>query len=173
MSDTGWYIKAIEFVHTHWLMSGYGNGKFGPNDNLTRAQFAQILYNQTGRPGTANSRFNDVKIGQWYTKAVNWAASQGIVCGYGNGKFGPDDPITRQDLALMLWRYDGSPEPRNCELDFMDAGSTSKYAWKALCWANEDGIISGKPGKVLDPKGRATRAEVAQMIKNHLSKQRE
>ncbi len=173
VSDTGWYIKAIEFVHTHGLMSGYGNGKFGPNDNLTRAQFAQILYNQTGRPDTANSRFNDVKIGQWYTEAVNWAASQGIVCGYGNGKFGPDDPITRQDLALMLWRYDGSPEPRNCKLDFMDAGSTSKYAWKSLCWANENCIISGKPGKVLDPKGRATRAEVAQIIKNHLSKQRE
>lgn len=170
VSNMGWYIKAIEFVCTQRLMSGYGNGKFGPNDNLTRAQFAQILYYKEGKPDTGNSRFSDVKPGQWYTKSVNWAASQSTVYGYGNGEFGPNDPITRQDLAVMLWRYDGSPEPTRDELDFTDVGKASKYAWTALCWANETGIINGKPGKKLDTKGWATRAEAAQMLKNYLSK---
>ncbi len=163
VSDTGWYIKAVEFVCKNGLMSGYANGRFGPNDSLTRAQFAQIIYNNEGRPKSGSGRFSDVTTG-WYANAVNWAAAEGIVAGVGGGKFAPDLPITRQDLAVMLWRYAGSPEPRKSELDFSDTGKVSTYAWKALCWAHESGIVSGKGNGVLDPRGNATRAEVAQMV---------
>lgn len=170
VSDTGWYIKAIEYVCTNGLMNGYSNGKFGPNDTLTRAQFAQIIYNKEGRPQADSGNFTDVTIG-WYADAVNWAAAEGIVAGVGGGKFAPDLPITRQDLAVMLWRYAGNPEPRKNELDFSDAGKVSGYAQEALCWANENGIVNGKGGGILDPRGLATRAQAAQMLKNYIEGQ--
>ena len=169
VSNTGWYIKAVEFVCKNGLMAGYVNGKFGPNDSMTRAQFAQIIYNKAGRPQAGSGVFSDVTTG-WYASAVNWAAAEGIVTGVGGGRFAPDRPITRQDLAVMLWRYAGSPEPHKNELDFKDAGKASTYAWKALCWANENGIVSGKGNGILDPKGKATRAEAAQMLMNYSDK---
>lgn len=167
VSDTGWYIEAVEFVTTMDLMNGYNNGKFGPNDTITRAQFAQIVYNKEGCPDTDGAMFSDVTDG-WYADAVNWAAANGIVTGVGGGKFAPDLAITRQDLAVMLWRYAGMPEPVQNDLDFTDAGKSSSYAWQALCWANENGILNGKGGGLLDPKGEATRAETAQILMNYL-----
>ena len=172
MSNTDWYIKAVEYVCTNGLMAGYENGKFGPNDTLSRAQLAQIIYNKEGRPKADSGRFSDVTTA-WYANAVNWAAAEGIVAGVGDGKFAPDQPISRQDLAVMLWRYAGSPDPRKNELDFSDAGKVSEYAWKALCWANENGIVNGKGNRVLDPKGKATRAEAAQMLKNYIEDQKD
>ncbi|WP_300685227.1 S-layer homology domain-containing protein, partial [Acutalibacter sp. 1XD8-36] len=164
-----WYHEAVDYVLRNNLMSGYGNGRFGPDDNLSRAQLAQILYNKEGRPQADRGVFTDVTTG-WYASAVNWAAAQGIVAGVGGGRFAPDQPITRQDLAVMLWRYAGSPEPRKNELDFSDAGKVSTYAWRALCWANENGIVSGKGNGILDPRGKATRAEAAAMLMRYLSK---
>ncbi|RKJ41823.1 S-layer homology domain-containing protein [Acutalibacter sp. 1XD8-33] len=169
VSDTEWYIEAIEFVCKQGLMAGYANGKFGPNDSLSRAQFAQLLYNKEGRPsGSVTGKFTDVAPEQWYAGAISWAASKGIVGGYGNGKFGPNDPITREQLAAMLWRYAGSPEPANTTLEYKDADKASSYARQALCWATEKGIVGGKPGKILDPKGEATRAEAAQMVMKYI-----
>ncbi len=167
VKDSEWYIKAVEFVYTNGLMSGYANGRFGPNDTLTRAQFAQIIYNKEGRPQAEGGKFSDVTTG-WYADAVNWAAAEGIVAGIGGGKFAPDRPITRQDLAVMLWRYAGRSEPGKNELDFNDSDRVSGYAWKALCWASENGIVSGRGNGVLDPKGNATRAEAAQMVMKYL-----
>ena len=167
VKDSEWYIKAVEFVCTNGLMSGYANGRFGPNDTLTRAQFAQIIYNKESRPQAEGGKFSDVTTG-WYADAVNWAAAEGIVAGIGGGKFAPDRPITRQDLAVMLWRYAGKPEPGKNELDFEDSNRVSGYAWKALCWASENGIVSGRGNGVLDPKGNATRAEAAQMAMKYL-----
>lgn len=170
VNDNKWYIEAIEFVCTNGLMAGYSNGKFGPDDIITRAQFAQIIYNKEGKPEGGSSVFTDVTTG-WYAAAVNWAASKDIVAGIGGGKFAPGQSITRQDLATMLWRYAGSPEPKKNELNFSDAGQVSKYAWKALCWATENGIVNGKGNGTLDPKGKATRAEAAQMLMNYIKKQ--
>lgn len=99
---------------------------------------------------------------------MSWAAGKGVVSGYSNGRFGPGDPITREQLAAMLWRYAGSPEP-DAELGFTGAGKTSKYASNALRWAVKHGIISGKPGNLLDPKGFATRTETAMIVKNYLT----
>lgn len=87
------------------LMDGYGDGRFGPEDVLTRAQFCQIVYNLEGRPAAGGSPFTDVAEGAWYCGAVAWAAGEGIVDGYGNGRFGPEDPITREQLAAILCRW--------------------------------------------------------------------
>lgn len=149
-------------------MNGYSDGSFGPNDHLTRAQLAQILYNKENRPAVgAAGRFSDVSRGAWYAKAVNWAADQGIVTGYSGGRFGPEDNITREQLAVMLWRYAGEPAPSGSALPFPDANQVSGYAREALRWATENHIVNGSGGRLL-PKGLSTRAEVAQMLKNYL-----
>ncbi len=168
--DTGaWYHEAVDYVLQNGLMGGYGNGRFGPDNILTRAQFAQILYNREGRPAvTGGEVFTDVSSGAWCAGAVAWAAEHGVVSGYGGGLFGPDDPITREQLAVMLWRYAGSPAASGGELRFHDADQIEAHARDAMCWAVENGVMSGRGGGVLDPKGLATRAQAAQMLKNFL-----
>ena len=171
--DTGtWYHEAVDYAIRKGLLTGYGNGTFNPNGNLSRAQLAQILYNMEGRPRVkAGSGFVDVAPDSWYAGAVTWAAAQGIVGGYGNGRFGPNDSITREQLAVMLWRYNKEPAATDRELHFSDADRARGYALEALRWAAENGVISGKGGGVLDPSGTATRAETAQMLKNFLENQ--
>lgn len=165
-----WYHEAVDYVLRNNLMGGYGNGLFGPNNTLTRAQFAQILYNKEGRPAVTGGSFTDVAPGAWCAPAITWAAAQGIVGGYADGRFGPNDNITREQLAVMLWRYAGSPAATEKDLHFTDADKIGAYARDALRWAVENGIMSGKDGGILDPKGLATRAQTAQMLKNSFSK---
>ena len=167
-----WYHEAVDYVLRNGLMGGYGGGRFGPNDYLSRAQFAQILFNKEGRPGVNYLMdFSDVTGEAWFAEAVRWAAAMGIVGGYGNGKFGPNDPITREQLAVMLWRYAGSPAATNKELHFADADEASGYALDALRWAVENGILNGYGDGRLNPVGLATRAQVAQMLKNFMEGQ--
>lgn len=169
VAESAWYYSAVRFVNKNALMGGYGNGLFGVNDNLSRAQLAQVLYNKEGRPfANVGNNFTDVDTTVWYSDAVTWAAVQGIVSGYGNGKFGPNDPITREQLAVMLWRYSGSPSATKKELNFSDADEASGYALNALCWTVENGIINGYGNGRLGPKELATRALVAQMLMNYL-----
>ena len=172
VSESDWYYEAVQFVQADGLMNGYGSGNFAPNARLSRAQLAQILFNKEGRPG-ANYllTFPDVAGEVWYTEAIRWAASQGIVGGYGNGTFGPDDPITREQLAVMLWRYSGSPAATNKELHFIDEGEISGFALEALRWAVENGILNGYNDGRLGPQGQATRAQAAQMLKNFIESQ--
>ena len=174
-SDLGsvgtWYHEAVDYVLRNGLMNGYSSGTFGPNDNLSRAQFAQILFNKEGRPVVNYLlQYSDVANGAWYTEAIRWATSQGVVGGYGNGMFGPNDNITREQLAVMLWRYAGSPAATDKELHFTDADKASGYALEALRWAVENGIINGYGDGRLGPQGLATRGQVAQMLKNFLGK---
>ena len=122
-----------------------------------------------GRPSAGGgNRFTDVLSGVWYTNTVTWAAAQGIVSGYGDGRFGPNDNITREQLAVMLWRYAGSPSAAEKELHFTDVDKVSGYALEALLWAAENGIINGYGNGQLDPQGSATRAQAAQMLMNFL-----
>ena len=151
-------------------MNGYPNGQFGPNDNISRAEFAQIIYNKAGRPDAGTSMFTDVKAGQWYANAVTWAAQQKVVSGIGNDQFAPNRDISREELATMLWRYAGNPKPVNATLNFKDAGKVSTFAKEAMLWAKENKIVNGKGNGILDPKGKATRAETAQMLMNYLKK---
>lgn len=144
--------------------------QFAPDANLSRAQLAQILYNKEGTPAVSGgSPFTDVATGTWYTNAVAWASADGIVGGYGDGRFGPNDNIIREQLVVMLWRYVEEPVA-SVELTFSDASQISSFARPAICWAVENSILNGKGGNILDPKGFATRAEIAQMLKNYLDK---
>ena len=165
-----WYHDGVHFCLDNGMMAGYGNGLFGPNDQLSRAMLVQILYNLAGQPAVpGGSAFADVAEGAWYADAVTWAASQGIVGGYGGGLFGPEDDITREQLATILYRYaqakgyDVSVGEDTNILSYTDALETSEYAIPAMQWACGAGIIQGNGG-YLNPQGDATRAEIATML---------
>lgn len=166
-----WAMDAVAFVSAHELFSGTSANGFSPDLPMTRGMLAQVLHNLENNPGRPFAgTFSDVSTDAWYSEAVAWAAERGIVSGYGNGLFGPGDNITREQLAVMLWRYAGEPAATNKELHFHDADEVSGYALDALRWAVENGIINGKGGGILDPQGQATRAQVAQMLMNYLKK---
>lgn len=163
-----WYHDAVDYVLDKGIMDGFANGRFNPDDTLTRAQLAQILYNAQGKPYVGTPcPFADAS-GTWYADAVRWACARGIVNGYGNGTFGGNDPITREQLAVMLWRYAGSPATASIGVYFNDAGEVSGYALDAVRWAVKNGILNGDGLGQLDPKGMATRAQAAQMLKNFM-----
>ena len=160
-----WYYDAVTFVYENGLMQGTSATRFSPDSSLTRAMLAQILYNRAGKPAVKDkSAFTDVANDAWYADAIIWAYGEGIVSGVGGGKFAPDASITREQLAAMLYRAAGSPEVQETTLTFNDASKVSSYAKSAICWAVEEGIVTGKGGNRLDPTGTATRAEVAQML---------
>ncbi len=165
-ADThAWYHDGVHFCIENNLMIGYGDDIFAPNDTLSRAMLAQILYNKTGRPTAPEAApFGDVPEGLWYAPAVAWGAENGIVEGYGNGKFGPADPVTREQLAAMLWRYAGRPESGESLARFPDSGKISPWAVEALRWAVEQGIVEGRDTGVLAPAATASRAEAAAMV---------
>lgn len=169
---TAWYAGAVHYVTEKELMSGTGDGKFSPDAPMTRAMLASVLYRSEGQPPVVDiGAFSDVQ-GNWYASAANWAAASGIVSGYGNGYgngcFGGDDSVTRQDMATILWRYAGSPASTSSR-DFADEVSIASYAATTVDWARANGIISGKGGNRFDPRGLATRAEVATVMKNYLT----
>ena len=170
VDTSAWYHEAVDYVLVNGLMSGYGKGVFGPNDHLSRAQLCQILYNKEGQPAaTGGSAFTDVANGAWYFDAVTWAAENGIVGGYGNGLFGSEDNITREQLAAILYRYaqakgyDVSVGEDTNILSYTDTLEISEYAIPAMQWACGAGIIQGNGG-YLNPQGDATRAEIATML---------
>ena len=165
-----WYEDAVGYVYRHDLMTGYSDNLFGPANNLTRAQLCQIVYNMEGQPAaTGSSAFTDVADGAWYADAVTWAASQGVVDGYGGGLFGPEDNITREQLAAILYRYaqakgyDVSIGEDTNILSYDDALDVSEWAIPAMQWAYGAGIVQGD-GSSLNPQGEATRAQTAAML---------
>jgi uncharacterized repeat protein (TIGR02543 family) len=158
-----WYHEYVDYVLENGIMNGYNSTTFGPNNTLTRAELAQILYNQAGQPAvTGETTFTDVN--GWYKTAVIWAAQQGLVEGYEDGTFKPTKAITRQELATILWRAAGKPASTGDLSSYQDAASVSAYAKEALQWATANGIVSGKENNTLDPKGNAKRCEAAKMI---------
>lgn len=174
LNTSEWYHDAIHYCVDNVIMGGTGSSKFYPRRNTTRAELAVSLYNHEGRPPVAGSgllpnTYSDVKAGEWHYQAIEWATKEGILAGYGNGKFRPNQSVTREQLVAIIWRHAGSPKPRSTTLRFYDAGSVSGYAWEAMCWATEQGILQGRSSGYLVPKGTATRAEVAQMLKNYLN----
>ena len=152
-------------------MTGIDGTHFAPNQKLARAQFALILYRLNDSPEVdGKSPFKDVAEGDWYTDAVIWANKKGIITGYTDtGLFGPGDNITREQMAVMMYRYAQYKEydmNKTAKLDsFKDADKVNDFAKKAMEWAVGNGIISGKDnGTVLDPQGNATRAECATIM---------
>lgn len=169
---TEWYHNAVLYVSEQGMMAG-NNGYFSPNDRLTRGMMAQILYNIEKTPSTGTAAFPDVSSSDWFANAAAWASAQGFMSGYSNGSFGPNDPITREQLAAILFRYSstkGYNVSASAELStFPDHVATSDWAVSAMRWAVGTGLLSGKTGVAgtrLDPTGTATRAEVAQILMN-------
>ena len=164
-----WAADAVAFTSARELFNGTAPGQFSPDAPMSRGMLAVVLHNLENNPAQAfTGAFTDVDSSQWYAEGVFWAAAQGIIGGYGNGIFGPNDNITREQLAVMLWRYAGSPASTERELHFVDAHKAGDWAKDALLWAAEKGILNGKGGGILDPGGYATRAETAQMLKNFI-----
>ncbi len=166
-----WYEDAVQFTVDRGLFNGMTPTIFGPENPMTRGMLATVLYRLEKEPGTTvTGLFSDVAGGEYYARAIAWAAFQGVVGGYGNGLFGPNDDITREQLAVMLWRYSGSPAATHKELHFADVDQTSDWAIEAMRWAVENGIINGHNDGRLDPQGQATRAQVAAMLMRYLNK---
>ena len=171
VSPAAWYYEAVKFVNLGNLMDGVGDGKFAPDTHLTRAMLAQILYNHAGSPSVSKDShlFVDVPDGIWYADAVSWAASSGIVNGYGGGLFGPENLVTREQMTVMLWRCSGSPEAADISLPFSDSHQISDYARGAISWAHVNGLVVGDGSGLLAPNGQVTRAQAAQILTNYLS----
>lgn len=169
VDEDAWYADAVRYVYEHDLMAGYGGDLFGPNDELSRAQFCQIIYNMEGQPAvTGSSAFTDVADGAWYANVVTWAAENGIVVGYGGGLFGPEDNITREQFAAILYRYaqaKGYGTTASFDLSaYGDVSDVSAWAISAMQWACGKDIIKGTSPTTLAPQGTATRAQAATML---------
>lgn len=167
-----WYSQSVDFAASRDLMSGGGSGKFAPNTALSRGMLAAILHNLENNPAAnVTGDFQDIQEDSWYANAVYWAAEEGILSGYSNGMLRPNENITREQLAVMLYRYMGSPKTSSAVKGFSDMDQISGYAREALSWAVDNGIMSGRDTGKLDPKGQATRAETAAMLMRFINLQ--
>ena len=163
--DAGsWYADAVEYVRDNGLMSGTTATTFEPGGTTTRAMLAQILYREAGSPAVSgNDTFTDTQEGAWYADAVLWATQAGVISGYGDGRFGPNDPVSREQIAVILWRYAGSPAAQG--EDFADEASISTWAADAVDWARSAGLMTGQEGNRFAPQASATRAETAVILR--------
>lgn len=168
---SAWYYDGVAYVYQHGLMAGTSATTFGPDVTTTRGMIATILWRLEGSPVVNYAMdYTDVAQGQWYSEAIRWAASEGIVSGYGDGRFGPDDIITREQMAAMLYRYaqykgyDVSVGEDTNILSYTDFEDLSEYAIPAMQWAVGAGIISGTSESTLGPRGNASRAQVAVIL---------
>ncbi len=166
--EDAWYREAVEYVHRNGLMKGVTDRAFAPDDSLTRGMLVTILHRLEDEPASPASGFADVKSGAWYAEAVHWAAANGIVGGYGDGRFAPNDAITREQLAAILYRYaryKGCDVTGSADLTgFSDVSDISGYAMGAMSWANAMGLVNGTGAATLMPGGLAARGQVAAIL---------
>lgn len=170
ISPDAWYYEGVSFCLEHGLMDGYDDGFFHPNDLTTRAMVVQILWNLEGNPVVETDvSLNDVSAGQWFYPAICWAASVGIVDGYGNGNFGPNDNVLREQLVTIMWRFAKykSAYISDARADlraFEDGDAVSGYAASAMEWACVAGVVEGTSSTTISPADCATRAQMATII---------
>ena len=170
LDPSGWYRQYVEYMLEKGYMNGMSESTFAPNGNVTRAQLVTILYRIAGSPRTTGMKnpFEDVKAGTWYTNAVIWAAENGIVNGVTATTFAPNNNITREQLATILYRYHGGLKTPNNHLGgFKDRDTISAYAKDAMNWAVGKGILNGSNG-LLTPSASATRVQTAAMLTRYL-----
>ena len=175
VSEKDWFYSDVMFVYENGLMLGTSKTLFSPHGTATRGMMATILWRMEGSPAPkGKNSFTDVEAGKWYADAITWTAENGIFAGYGKDKFGPDDPITREQLAAIFYRYadyKGYDLTVKGNLDkFKDADKITDYAETAMGWAVGSGLMKGKSGNLLDPQGTATRAEIAAMLHRFIEK---
>ena len=166
--ESSWFGNDVKYVVDKSLMNGTSTHYFDPNSTTTRAQAVMILYRLAGSPSVSGRSFYDVSNSDWFYKAVEWASQKGIVSGYGNGYFGPNDRLNRQQLATVLYRYAQFKKYKtvvNGDIySYSDGWAVSSYARDAMGWAIGKGLISGTDGNRLDPSGSATRAQLATIL---------
>ena len=175
VKEGDWFYEAAQFAQENGLMLGTGGGKFSPHATTTRGMVVAILYRMFGSPAVAGTNsFGDVKAGQYYFDAVTWASNNKLVSGYLSGDFGPNDSITREQLAVILMNYaklKGYDVSAKVDLSkFRDVSSVSEWAHDALTWANALGLIQGIGGDMLNPGGNAERCQVAAILQRFIEK---
>lgn len=169
VTEKDWFLDYVQYAYDEGIMSGKSATTFGPNESINRAEFATVLYNYEKRPNIEYAKtFKDVAQGTWYSAPVLWAYNKKIVSGYPDGRYGVFDPITREQMALMLYKYSqmngfDTTFKSTAINTFGDKGKVSSWAVDAMNWAVSKNIISGK-GANLDPAGKATRGECATMM---------
>ena len=168
VDTTQWYHEGVDYVIANGMMNGTGANLFEPNATTTRGMIVTILYRLEKEPAAGTSPFTDVDAGQWYAKAVAWAAANGVVNGTSPTTFNPNDPITREQMAAILYRYasfKGYDVTQKADLaGFTDVAQISDYAKDPMAWANKEGLIGGVSATTLQPQGSATRAQVATIL---------
>lgn len=170
LDRNGWYHEYVDWVLKNGVMNGVGSGLFEPNGETTRAMLVMVLYRMAGAPDMAGreSSFTDVSADSWYGAAVIWASENGIVNGVGGGLFDPDASLTREQMAMMLYRfagYLGSNTEKRADLSaYGDADAVSAFAQDAMAWAVAEGLVNGRSAAELAPKAGATRAELATIL---------
>ena len=175
ISEKDWFYGDVMFVYENGLMLGTSKTLFSPHGTAMRGMMATILWRMEGSPvPKGKNSFTDVEAGKWYADAITWTTENGIFAGYGKDKFFPDDPITREQLAAIFYRYadyKGYDLTVKGDLDkFKDADKITDYAKTAMQWAVGSGLVKGKSGNLLDPQGTATRAEIAAMLHRFIEK---
>ena len=175
ISEKDWFYGDVMFVYENGLMLGTSKTLFSPHGTAMRGMMATILWRMEGSPvPKGKNSFTDVEAGKWYADAITWTTENGIFAGYGKDKFCPDDPITREQLAAIFYRYadyKGYDLTVKGDLDkFKDADKITDYAKTAMQWAVGSGLVKGKSGNLLDPQGTATRAEIAAMLHRFIEK---
>ena len=163
LAENAWYLDAVRFAWENGLMQGVSDTRFCPDAGATRAMFVTVLYREAGEPEVGASSFADAPAGAWYAKAVAWAEREGFITGYEDGLFHPEVELTRQQLALILWRMAGSPRVEERET------GASSWAAEAMSWAAETGLLQGDGTEYL-PKKATTRAELAEILYRYLRK---
>lgn len=170
--EDNWFYNSVKYAYEKGLMQGTGLDSFSPFSNTSRAMIVTILHRLEKTPAGLGDIFNDVAEGTWYKDAVAWAAANGIVGGYGGNRFGPNDSITREQMACILYRYAkyaGYDVSQSSALTgFVDGHTTAGWALEAMQWAVGSGLIQGKDGNILDPAGLATRAEAATILQRFI-----
>ena len=172
VSGSDWFYAPVKYVYDQKLMVGVAADQFGPYTQTTRGMIVTMLWRMAGEPQAQTAAdFIDVAAGDWYAKAIDWAAEKGIVNGYGNGAFGPNDPITREQLAAIFCNYakaNGKNVSARADLSAY-SDQPSEWAESAMQWAVAEKLISGKGNGVLDPTGQATRAEAAAILMRYVT----
>ena len=175
IQEKDWYYESVLEIYKRGIMKGTSENTFGPNLNATRGMIATIIYRLDESGEIIDSTFTDVEKGKYYYYAIGWAEKNVVVKGYGDGTYGPDDTITREQLVTILYRYSLEQKFSSASQNYIgltkfnDENEISEYAKPAMAWACEKGIINGKGNNILDPKGYATRAEVAKTILNYMN----
>ena len=173
VSENDWFYDSVKFVNEEGLFTGVSNTEFAPNDTMTRGMLVTVLYRLAGEPQASASNFTDVPGDAWFADAVAWASENGIVKGTGNNEFAPNREITREEMSVIMYNY-----AKSMGLDvsvigdltkFADGDKISAWAKEAMSWAVGARLISGKSNEILDPDGKATRAENAAILQRFIN----